>query len=426
MLSNFKIDTTRDLLAPDFKCYQMDLSGPVNAAIQAGEVDAEFKQLPSWAKFAANPIKAKGFFSRTLQAIFLGQGGHDELNSDVQTETYAREGVRVAMMFLPDNTGTMNGAIDMARDIASESLSGFHVMALAGSQDHNGRKMKNANVERAVKEQVEICKKEGKSLLILASKMAQRSFSIPEITELYLAYDNGQLGSTLQKMSRTLTPGGLDKVGNVFSLSFDPNRDDKFDAMVIETAINYKRRNSTPNILDALRSVLATVDIYKCTEDGAVQVDIDTYLEDAMERKGISRVLGKIVDFTEIPPATISALAQGDGDYFRQAQQDKAEKGRTRDKVAKAPNTKAKTDRQFEKELAKAREMITTILENLNIIIIGSRASDLTNAFEQIEGSNSLQQFIIDEFGVGYEVIQYLFDQGIIKQDWVDLMHKYD
>jgi hypothetical protein len=73
MLKQFNIDTQRDLLAPDFACYQMDLMGPVNAAIAAGEVDEDFSNLPSWAKFAANPIKSKGFFTRTLQAMFLGQ-----------------------------------------------------------------------------------------------------------------------------------------------------------------------------------------------------------------------------------------------------------------------------------------------------------------------------------------------------------------
>ena len=39
--------------------------------------------LPSWTKFAANPIKAKGFWTRMLQAIFLGQHGWDELNIDL-------------------------------------------------------------------------------------------------------------------------------------------------------------------------------------------------------------------------------------------------------------------------------------------------------------------------------------------------------
>ena len=105
MLKKFKLNSDRDVLAPDFACYQMDLMGPVNAAIEADEIsDEQFKLLPSWAKFAANPLKSKGFFTRTLQGLFLGQGGHDELNVDVQAEIYSRDHARVAMMFMPANT----------------------------------------------------------------------------------------------------------------------------------------------------------------------------------------------------------------------------------------------------------------------------------------------------------------------------------
>jgi hypothetical protein len=59
-MKHFTINTERDKLAPNFECYQMDLIGPVNAAIKAGEVDEEFKLLPSWTKFGANPMKSKG------------------------------------------------------------------------------------------------------------------------------------------------------------------------------------------------------------------------------------------------------------------------------------------------------------------------------------------------------------------------------
>ena len=288
MLKQFKISTDRDLLVPDFACYQMNLMGPVNAAIAAGEVDEDFETLPSWAKFAANPIKSKGFFTRTLEAMFLGQGGHDELNVDLQTEDYKSQ--RVSMMFMPANT--RNDVLELIGNIAQETLPGYEVIVLCGAVKHNGRKITNRSAERAVKEIVE----QGKPTLILAAQMAQRSFSIPEITELYLAYDRGENGATIQKMSRTLTPGDMDKVGRIFSLSFDPNRDDKFDAMVVETALNHKKRNAAKSLQEAMRDVLRTIDIFKCTQDGSIKVEVDEYLALALERKGISRVLGKIVN----------------------------------------------------------------------------------------------------------------------------------
>jgi hypothetical protein len=415
MLSKFKINTERDLLAPDFACYQMDLMGPVNAAIKAGEVDDEFKELPSWAKFAANPIKAKGFFTRTLQSLFLGQGGHDELNVDLQTEDYKAQ--RVSMMFMPANT--RNDVLELIGNIAQETLPACEVIVLCGSVDHRGVKVNNRKAQGIVEGLVE----EGKPVLIIAAQMAQRSFSIPEITELYLAYDRGESGSTLQKMSRTLTPGDKGKVGRIFSLSFDPNRDDKFDAMIVETAVNYKKRNEGKSLQEAMRDVLRTIDIFKCSTDGAIKVNIDQYLEAALARKGISRVLGKIVNLNLLSAEAVHALANGNSDYFRGKEQSRAESGKTREKQQKKKSGGEKRDLSTQRELAKAREVVTTILENLDIIIYGTDQTVLVDAMESISKNQEMRDCVEEEFGVPVETIGFLFQQGIIKQDWVELMY---
>jgi hypothetical protein len=414
MLKQFNIDKTRDLLVPDFACYQMDLAGPVNAAIAAGEVDENFSTLPSWAKFAANPIKSKGFFTRTLEALFLGQGGHDELNVDLQTEEYMKR--RVSMMFMPANT--RNDVLEIVGTIARETLPGFEIIVLCGAVKHNGRKITNRTAERSVKEIVE----QGKSTLIIAAQMAQRSFSIPEITELYLAYDRGENGATIQKMSRTLTPGSMDKVGRIFSLSFDPNRDDKFDAMVIETALNHKKRNATKSLQEAMRDVLRTIDIFKCTPDGSIKVQVDNYLALALERKGVSRVLGKIVNINLLTSDAISALANGNSDYFRNQTQERTKSGKTRNS-SNNKNSGQIRDSSTQKEIAKAREVITTIIENLDIVILGTGNTVLADAMTVVEQDAEMRECIEEEFGVAAEVITYLFQNNIIKQEWVELLY---
>jgi len=416
MLANFKVNVKRDLLAPDFACYQMDLMGPVNSAIAAGEVDEDFKTLPSWAKFAANPLKSKGFFTRALQGLFLGQGGHDELNVDLQAEIYSRDHARVAMMFMPANT--RNDVLEIIGNIAQETLPGFEVVVLCGTIKHNGVKVNNRKAEGIVKSFVE----NGRPVLIIAAQMAQRSFSIPEITELYLAYDRGDNGATLQKMSRTLTPGKEGKVGRIFSLSFDPNRDDKFDAMVVETALNYKKRNAGKSLQEAMRDVLRTIDIWNCQPNGAIKVDIDSYLEYALARKGISRVLGKIVNINLLSAGAITALANGNSDYFRNDKQDKTQAGKTRDS-ATTKKSGVKKDHSVEKEIAKAREVITTIIENLDIIILGTGNKILKDAMEVVENDDAMRECVEEEFGVSTETISYLFKQDIIKQDWVEVMY---
>lgn len=416
MLKNFKINTDRDLLVPDFACYQMDLIGPVNAAIEAGEVDEDFAELPSWAKFAANPIKAKGFFTRMLESVFLGQGGHDELNVDLQTMEVKKQ--RVSMMFMPANT--RNDILEMIGNIAQETLPGYEVVVLCGAVKHNGRRISNRNAEKAVKEIVE----RGRPTLIIAAQMAQRSFSIPQITELYLAYDRGDNGATIQKMSRTLTPDDMDKIGRIFSLSFDPNRDDKFDAMIVETALNYKKRNAAKSLQEAMRDVLRTIDIFKCTQDGAVKANLDDYLALALERKGITRVLGKIADISLMDSEAIAALASGNSDYFKNNKQDTAESGKTKDssgtESGKKDSTKSKEDVKLEQ---KAREVITTIIENLDIIILGTNNNILADAMHTVEHDEMMRKCVEEEFGLGAETLTYLFENDIIKQDWAELLY---
>jgi putative intracellular protease/amidase len=413
MLKYFTINEQRDVLVPDIECYQLDLTNPVRDAIEAGEVDEDFKLLPSWAKFVAHPTKSKGFFTRVLSGLFLGQGGYDELNIDLQTEQYEKRTGRVSMMFLPANTRT--DVLPSIKHMAREVLPKYEVIVLSGGLTYNGKKITNRNAEKVVKEILE----KNKFVLIISTQLAQRSFSIPEITELYLAYDRGENGATIQKMSRTLTPSGVDKVGKIFSLSFDSNRDDKFDGMIVETALNHKNRGEGRSLQEAIRDVLRTVDIFKCTQDGRMKMEVDEYLHVAMHRKGISRVLGRIADLSLLDQADITALALGNREYFRNAKLDVTLHGKSRE----ATRAGKKRTKKQEKEFAKAREVIVTILDNIDIIIFGTGNTVLADAMQTIIDDDELRSCIEEEFGVSAETISYLFTKGIINQDWVELIH---
>lgn len=209
MLKHFAVDASRHQLYVDVEFYQMNLASVVEIA-RTAEPDAFVEDgifLPSWSKFAANPVKAKGFFTNMLQAVFEGKGGDDSLNVDLQTGRRAREGTKVAMMFLPGSTTNAN--LQEIIPIAEQALKGFDIVAVYGEE------MSNATAEKRVKERIEIAEKNNQHVLIISAGMAQRSFSIPQITELYLAYDTGDNGATIQKMSRALTPNRAGKVGRV-------------------------------------------------------------------------------------------------------------------------------------------------------------------------------------------------------------------
>ena len=414
MLKYFQVEQSRHQLYVDVEFYQMNLASVVEIA-RTAEPDAFVEDgmfLPSWSKFAAQPVKAKGFFTNMLQAVFEGKGSDDSLNVDYQTGRRAKEGTKVAMMFLPGSTTNAN--LEEIIPIAEQALKGFDIVAVYGEE------MSNATAEKRVKERIEIAEKNNQHVLILSAGMAQRSFSIPQITELYLAYDTGDNGATIQKMSRTLTPNKEGKVGRVISLSFDPNRDDKFDAIMIETAQNYKKNHKISDLKQALSDVLKTVDIFKCQADGAVKIEVDTYLEEALARKSIDRLIGKVAPVRELSREEISALASGNVDVFRAARQTVAQRGKTKLNLIKKNKGTDRTEAS-EKELARAREMIVTIAQNIDIIKFYG-GDTIEDAFELMdEDGKDIQNDVTRQFGVPYEMVKELVLTNFINRDLLDL-----
>lgn len=418
MLKHFKVDVSRHQLVVDVEFYQMNLASVVEIA-RTAEPDAFVEDgvfLPSWTKFAANPVRAKGFFTNMLQAVFEGKGNDNSLNVDDQTGRKAKEGMKVAMMFLPGSVLRSEKQDNLKEivSIAEQALKGFSIVPVYGEE------MSNANAEQKVKEAVEKAEKTGQHVLILSAGMAQRSFSIPQITELYLAYDTGDNGATIQKMSRTLTPHKVGKIGRVISLSFDPNRDDKFDAMMIETAQNYKKNHGIRDLKQALRDVLRTVDIFKCQPNGAVKIEVDEYLEQALSRKSIDRVIGKIAPINELTVEEVHALASGNVAVFRAARKEAAARGKIRLNMVKKKSGANKTDAS-EKELKLAREMIVTISQNIDIIKFYG-GSTIEEAFALMDADGAgIQNDVTVQFGVPYSMVKELVLSNFINRDLLDL-----
>lgn len=395
MLKHFNVDPSRHNLTVDVKFYQMNLTSVVESARRAEKDlfvdDGVF--LPSWSKFVAHPTKAKGFFINTLQAVFEGKGGNDGLNVEFQTSSPPK----VSMMFLPGST--KNDDFPNIVSIAQQALKGYKIVPVYGE------KMTNASSEQLVKNEIEIAEKNSQNVLIVSAGMAQRSFSIPQITHLFLAYDSGDCGATIQKMSRALTPDKQGKVGHIISLSFNPNRDDKFDSIILETAQNYNRNHRISNLKKSLQAVIKTVDIFRCQEEGAVKIEIDEYLETIIESKSLDRVIGKIADLNSFSPAEIKAIAEGNFSNLVKARAVVAQNGKTR----LAPTTRnlsTSTKSASQKDIEAARKVLATIAENIDVIYFYSNKS-LEASFEEMDKDGiAVQEDVKAEFGVSYDLIK--------------------
>jgi hypothetical protein len=419
MLKHFKVDPTRTKLVVPVEFYQMNMIRAVEAARKEMPdlfVDGS-DQLPSWTKWGKDPIKAKGFWTRMLQAVFLGQGNLPELDVEYQTQTVSS--FQVSMMFLPGSLTIKGDKLKNVVTMTQQVLKGWEVLEISGGGMWNGRRITNRNAERVTLEAIEKCKQTDTPLLILSRGMAQRSYSIGEITSLFLCYDEGDAGATTQKISRALTPSKEGKIGRIFSLSFDPNRDDKFDTMMIASAQNYAKRKDV-EVEEALRRVLGTIDIFATSEDGRVDIDHDTYLQQILDRNSLSRMVGKQADMEELSMDEIAMLASGNSDFDSLDKTDSADRGKTGDK-AKGKAKTAPMSKEELKLLDKARKTLATIVEHLPYLAFATNTKTVRESLEVCRNSKDYNAYVTHEFGVPPKTILELFDRGVLNYDLASL-----
>ena len=412
-LKFFKKDINRDKVYASAEGYQLDLKPVVDKAI---EIHGKNEKLPSWAKLVANPHKGRGWFITLLEAMFKGKHKLScvEIDTLFQSVNGNLSKRRVAMMFFPDNTKIDN--LITLGDITQNVLLGWTIIVLNGQTVKNG-----AECENKVKNIIETT---NNNILIISSKMAQRSFSEELIDELYLAYDKGQDSSTIQKMSRAFTSNNSDKIARIFSLSFDPNRDDKLDTLIFQAALNQVEKKGKTDIREELKRVYRSIDIYSCNNDGAFKLNVDDYVKQSIEKKGISRVMGKKSDLSKLTKEQLNAIAKGNVDFLRNEMKESAETGKTKDILSKNDKVN-KLPKPTEDEIEKVREVIITIIEHSDIIMCSAKyygAKNLKEALEIIE-NEKITQDIEKEFGVKYDIIKYMFSTGVIKQEWINLLH---
>jgi predicted dinucleotide-utilizing enzyme len=206
-------------------------------------------------------------------------------------------------------------------------------------------------------------------------------------------------------------------------LSFDPNRDDKFDALIVETARNYKRNHNKKSLKEAMSDVLETIDIFQCTPRGAVKIHTDAYLKQLSASDSglrLRRVIGKTADLTQLTDEEIHALASGDIGCFDVLKVAKTDKGKTRLKSTKK-NFGTERDHSLD-DIRKAREVIIAIADKLDIIILGTNNISLEDALNTIRGDKSWQQVIEEEFAVPFALVDNLLTRNVINRDLVELL----
>jgi hypothetical protein len=103
---------------------------------------------------------------------------------------------------------------------------------------------------------------------------------------------------------------------------------------------------------------------------------------------------------------------------------EKTEIGKTKDPLPKNIG-KTETEKPNDKEINKVREVIISIIEHSDIIMLAAKNQGGKNIIEALAiiEKNNWTSIIEKEFEVRYDVIKYVFTMGVIKNEWVDILH---
>jgi hypothetical protein len=174
-----------------------------------------------------------------------------------------------------------------------------------------------------------------------------------------------------------------------------------------------------PSIKKALGDVLKSVDILDCTDNGAIKFTPDSYIKKAMARNSLSRAFGTKVKLHKCTEDQIEAIAQGNSDYLRNNKVGKSRIGDTRTPV----KANSWSKHQRDNTLKKAREVCITILENSDILVYATNSKSVHEGLNKVKRNKEYQECCKEEFGIDYKLLDFLFKNNIIEQNWASALH---
>jgi hypothetical protein len=429
-LLRYKIDPVRDLLYPDRRFLRLDLSPVVEKhkqdMISQGDEAEDFARLPSWIKVSLFPEKAQAFLHDFYQAIGKGVARLESLALDWQI---AQEGLAPRHRYICESTGNRiliemtfhsctNKNLKVMSDIYKQANPNSYVIVLCGDRV-NGGSFTNADAERKVKKMIATAAKQGKNVMIFASRLGQRSFSIPGLSTVYLCYDQGSEGANRQKMARALTADTLDKVGWIVSCSFNPRGDDKLLPEMLATAKNLKGK-SGGSVAQWLKYVITTENICDMTGNGLEVIDTDTWYNYAYESGMISRVLGAMTVPQRASFELRSLLLQAAGYKSAGNDAESSDTGDTFDKNRKPSkprgNTADDVDKIEAKEIAHMRATLTLLVDTFPKMQIGTGKSAVMDILKEINDDDNHRLWFITWFKMPVEAVFMALDEGVIDE----------
>jgi hypothetical protein len=367
--------------------YKVDLDIPEIGAWQRS-IPAEHNM--SWQKLCMSPDKHSGIIVRDTMTLLGADDEHAYLSLEnainAQNDWFIAAGNPQRVItpenfafveFLPHNT-PINGrngnclekyakyrqrGIDKSgRKIKAINVDGTvkHIRTNVKKDYKAGDPVTIQTAENFVKDHLRFAKEEGyEGVWICASQYAQRSFTIGQCYIVILSYDSGAESSTAQRTSRLASPLAGKDAGLVISNSFNPTRDDKVDAMLMNRTTSRMRRTGE-NFDTAGKIVKRGFSIFSLNNNGdPMQWEWDEYLYRITTNKNgynasVARELARTI------------LNKGYEDYFRQGVGKKGSKGDKLDNTFLDDDSNKKTNKKGKADLTKKEaQTILNVARNI-------------------------------------------------------------
>jgi hypothetical protein len=415
--------------APDVNFFKLSLPEYHRNQIHAELTDEE---MSGWSKLLSDVSKNSAILKMVIKGLWGKAGFKGKGIDNLALHKCLKKEPKVVQFFVACST---NNELNKLGTLFNECLPNHIIRVLSGQNDAT-----NATAEDIVKSDIEKCRQENKDgVVVISVGMASRSFSISETDAVVLMFDNGSIGSLIQKISRSLT-GGIDyygnpkKEGNVISLSFDPNRVDAVDIYLVEEA--NKNKMKSESLQSVVRRIRQSINIFEIDENGdPVELLVkDDYYTELIEKFDFDRLKNTQINLT--PLFTNKELRNvilqiNCSEVMKKSKKTKELKSKGKkflDDATGKSNAKDELDKVDIQLLRHAIQTITT--STLSIVGIDGMITNIEKSFRSILDSINLnidkKKEFVSLYGITPNIVIQLMDNEVINEQIIDIcLSKY-
>jgi hypothetical protein len=331
--------------------------------------------------------------------------------------------------------GLQNKDLDKLKDLllSDDIISkNFEIMIL------NGDVTSREESEKYTRGRLMEFKNSKKSVIILASNMGKRSYSIPEIKNVFLMFDGGSANGTEQVIARGMTEGyqyngEVKKYFNVISCSINPNRDvmSVIDMFLVNKIANTFNKFKGISTEQSTSIVLGCFPLNLIDEDGIDfnNVDFKEFIKRNPKSQMYIDALIAGIDINILPDDIQSVLEKSG---LKSEIMTDLIKNKLELKGLKSKLSKRKEDNKSNKN-EKEKVEIERAIKILEALIVLAKSSLAMSFFTNSEGNfsiiNTLNQVINDkelskdfyqEFNIEAEICKFVIEVGSIDENLIN------